>query len=75
MATNATTLLSPRQVADELDVSRSTVYRHIQAGSLAAVRVGHDGRTLRVSRDAVSEWLTPVVSAHLERAETTEGAG
>jgi excisionase family DNA binding protein len=52
--------LSPSEVARRLGLSRSTVYRHIAAGDLPALRLGEDGTTLRVSAKALEAWLTPV---------------
>lgn len=61
MSTNATTvpsLLTPNETAATLRVSRSTVYRMIERGDLAAVRLGRrDGATLRVPADALARIL------------------
>jgi excisionase family DNA binding protein len=54
------TLLTPAQVADAVGLSRGTVYRHIAAGDLPAVRVGHGPRPqLRVRESVLDEWLAP----------------
>lgn len=61
MTTSETTgeLLAPDDVARETRVSRATVYRAIRTGQLRAVRLGEDGRVLRVPRAAVEAWLRP----------------
>jgi len=48
------------EAARELDVSRTTVWRWIGEGRLAAYRVG--SRTLRIRREDVKKALRPVVS-------------
>jgi excisionase family DNA binding protein len=50
-------LLSPAEVATVLGVTRTTVYRKIQAGELRAVRLGEDG-PLRVDPDELEAWLS-----------------
>jgi excisionase family DNA binding protein len=50
--------LSPSEVARRLGLSRSTVYRHISAGDLPALRLGLDGTSLRVRADELEAWLT-----------------
>jgi excisionase family DNA binding protein len=48
------TLLSVRDVAAHLRVSRATAYRLIHAGELPAVRVGGQ---LRVDRDELNNYI------------------
>ena len=50
--------LHVKEAAAELDVHPSTIRRHIHAGELEAVRLGHGGR-YRVSREALAEFLVP----------------
>ena len=50
--------LTPKQVAEELNVDRLTVYRMIRDGQLPASRVGKRG--LRIPREAVAAVLKPV---------------
>ncbi len=47
---SARALLTPLEVADELRVSKGTIYRLMRAGAIDAVRVGGQ---LRVSRGTV----------------------
>jgi len=47
------------EAARELDVSRTTIWRWIGEGRLAAYQVG--GRTLRIRREDVKRALRPVV--------------
>jgi len=47
-------LLSPKQVADELNISIWTVYRLIRKGDLVAVRVG---RLLRIPESSLEAFL------------------
>jgi excisionase family DNA binding protein len=53
-------LLTVAEVADELRLTRESVYRRIQAGELAAVRVGVHG-PLRVPADALEQHLRPAL--------------
>jgi excisionase family DNA binding protein len=62
MKTDATTrlaALTPREVANILQVSRSSVYRAIADQRLVAIRLGPGG-PLRITRAALSRFLTPV---------------
>lgn len=52
------------EVADELRVSRRTVYRAVERGDLQAVRLGESGR-LRIPADALEGYVRPAVE--LER--------
>lgn len=47
-------LLKVSEVADELRVARSYAYRLIQEGELPVVRIG---RSVRVPREALEEWV------------------
>jgi len=49
------TLLTPKQVARELAVSKATVYKWIVSGELQAVRIGK--RAIRVDRQQLSQFL------------------
>lgn len=51
---SGTLLLKPDRVAQELDVSRSTVYALLRDGELPAIRIG--GR-FRVRRDHLEAWV------------------
>jgi excisionase family DNA binding protein len=48
-------LLRVRDVAMELGISRSRVYRLITAGAIPATRVGG---SIRIPREAWNEWLS-----------------
>lgn len=50
--------LTPKQVAELLNVDRETVYRMIRDGRLPAVRVNERG--LRIPREAVAAVLKPL---------------
>jgi excisionase family DNA binding protein len=54
--------LSPSEVARRLGLSRSTVYRHIAAGDLPALRLRQDGTSLRVRADALEDRLTRIAA-------------
>lgn len=49
-------VMTPKQVADYLQMHPMTIYRYINQGKLAAAKVG--GR-YRIKREAVEELLTP----------------
>ncbi|MGD9528863.1 helix-turn-helix domain-containing protein [Pseudonocardia sp.] len=51
--------LTVAEVAARMQVSKMTVYRLVHSGELPAVR---DGRSFRVSRSAVEEYLRTVWS-------------
>lgn len=46
------------QVAAQLNVHRATVYRAIESGALAAVRLGQGRGGLRVSTEALAAYLS-----------------
>ena len=52
-------LLTVKEVARELRMSPFTIYRKVERGDLAAVRVGENG-PLRIRRQTVDEFLRPV---------------
>ena len=58
---------TPAEVASRLRCSRATVYRAIDRGELAAVRLGETG-SLRIRADAIDEFVRPV------RAEGADAA-
>lgn len=62
-------LLTVEEVARELRVAKLTVYRAVENGRLAAVRLGSDSGRLRIPRSAVSDYLRPV-----HASAPTEGA-
>jgi excisionase family DNA binding protein len=47
-------LLSIAEAAEQLNVSRATAYRLVQAGELPALRVGH---SLRIDPSEMNAWL------------------
>jgi excisionase family DNA binding protein len=53
-------LLTVAEVAAELRLTRESVYRRIQAGEIAAVRLGVHG-PLRVPADALEQHLRPAL--------------
>jgi excisionase family DNA binding protein len=62
MATNGDSLpclLTVDEVCDLLHYSRSSVYRNIRGGDLPALRLGQDGKSLRVRADVLETWLEP----------------
>lgn len=50
----ASEFVTVREVAAELRVSRMTIYRFVEDGTLKSVRVG---RSIRISRAAVDAYL------------------
>lgn len=54
----AQTLLKVDEVAAELRVSPFTVYRYVESGRMAALRVGENG-PLRIPRQSLDEFLVP----------------
>ena len=61
MTTHATEAIAgtPRQVAQQLQCSPSTIYRAIHSGQLEAVRLGEHG-SLRIREDAIARFVRPV---------------
>jgi excisionase family DNA binding protein len=51
------------ELAEELDLDKSTVYRMIYAGRLRAERHGLRGRAIRIPVAAVAEYLTTTAAA------------
>jgi excisionase family DNA binding protein len=58
MKTNVRELLQVREAADILDVSATTVRRHIADGELRALRLGPNGR-YRIARRDLQAFLEP----------------
>lgn len=58
--------LTVTEVAEQMRLSRMTVYRLVHAGDLPAIRVG---RSFRVPQDALDAYLA---SATVDRDETDE---
>jgi excisionase family DNA binding protein len=56
-------LLRPREAADVLGLCRSKTYQLLRDGTLPVVRIG---KSVRVSKEALSEWI---------RAEVERGKG
>lgn len=50
-------LLTPAQVAEQLQVGVRTIYEYIHTGQLAATRLGH--RTYRIRQDDVDKLTAP----------------
>jgi excisionase family DNA binding protein len=59
--------LTVKETAQLLRVSTITVRRYIASGQLAAERVG---RGIRVRREAIGEFVTPVESSSVRRADS-----
>lgn len=49
----------PDEIADHFRVSKAEIYKQIQNGDLAAIRVG-SSRVLRIPREAVEGMQNPV---------------
>lgn len=49
--------LTVSEVAETLRLSRMSVYRMCDDGTLPCIRVGHRGRTIRISAEAFNEYL------------------
>lgn len=65
-------LLTAREVAEVMRVSKMTVYRLIKAGELPAIRVG---RHLRIRHDDVLGYLDRRVVVTTDRTGTDDGGG
>jgi len=57
-------LLKPREAARLCQVSVSTVYRACQAGDLPVVRWG---RSVRLNRKALEEWISMNTTGGMDR--------
>lgn len=66
--------LSASQIATLLGVHRATVYRAIKSGDLIAVGLGQGRGGLRVSQDALAEWLTNAEVRPVNSSELAEVA-
>jgi excisionase family DNA binding protein len=60
-------LLTVREVADRLRVSRATVYRLVQAGALPTLRVSN---SIRVPNEALEQAITSTAGVPLPSAPT-----
>ena len=65
MQVNGTRMLRVRAVADMFDVSVSTIYRAIEAGQLASLKIGSGKGAIRIPAHAVEAFaalcaVTPV---------------
>ncbi len=54
MATKLPEVLTPKQVADYLQLGRDKTYQMLKCGELSSVRLG---RTYRIQRRALDDWL------------------
>ena len=54
MATKLPDVLTPKQVADYLQLGRDKTYQMLRSGELPGVRVG---RTYRIPRRLLDDWL------------------
>ncbi|GAA4207494.1 helix-turn-helix domain-containing protein [Actinocatenispora rupis] len=71
-AVNAVATARPyrvKQVAELLDVHPATVYRAIESGRLAALRIGAGRGGLRVTRDALDAFLTAASTVAISGTE------
>jgi excisionase family DNA binding protein len=62
-------LLSPGEVADVLNVSRSLVYQLIESGKLACHRIGTGRGAIRVSEHDLADFLIETRSVRVEEAQ------
>ena len=62
-------LLKPRQLAERLNVSLSTVYSLVETGRIACHRIGVGRGAVRVSEEQLAEYLE---STRRETREPTE---
>jgi excisionase family DNA binding protein len=63
MQVEATRLYRVRDVAEHFDVSVATIYRAIESGQLAALKLGTGTGTFRVSGAAVAAYAEACVQA------------
>ena len=54
MATKLPDVMTPKQVADYLQLGRDKTYQMLKSGELPCVRIG---RTYRIQRRALDDWL------------------
>ena len=57
MQVERTRLYRVKAVAEALDVSPATIYRAVKSGALRAVRVGTSSGAVRISGQALSEYM------------------
>lgn len=64
MDTITPTLMTPKQVADVLQVSLSTISRMCASGQLEAIRPLGEGRgkPVRITAESVEKAMTPVIT-------------
>lgn len=62
------------QVATQLNVHRTTIYRAIESGDLAAVRLGQGRGGLRVSQEALAAYLASAEVQPVRSASVAEVA-
>jgi excisionase family DNA binding protein len=81
MQVNGTRLLRVRAVADMFDVSVSTIYRAIEAGQLASLKIGTGKGAIRIPADAVESFAVlcagtsaPGLGAHIADERSVGGA-
>jgi excisionase family DNA binding protein len=72
--TAALVYLRVAQVAAQLNVHRTTVYRAIESGDLAAVRFGQGRGGLRVSTEALADYLMKAEVSPVRTAALAEVA-
>ena len=63
------TVMTIGETAAYLRLSENSIYRLVQDGTLPAARIG---RTWRVSREALDQWLTERMLDNLPKKEETE---
>ena len=63
-------LLTVKEVADQLRFSPGHVYELVRSGRLRGIR---DGRTIRISREALAEWRTAHEADNLDRSLRSRG--
>lgn len=62
--------LTPRQVAERLQVGRDTCYSILASGVVRVARVGRGGRLLRVSEAALADYLAKCESGGENKGAT-----
>lgn len=69
-ATTKPGLLTVSEASERMRLSKSTLYREIDAGELRAYRLGRNKGAVRIPEDAIDEYL----GARLIHATTDPGA-
>lgn len=62
-------LLTVQQVMSRLQVSDETVYRHIRAGDLHAVKVG---RQIRISPESLNQFVVNISGSSKKKKQTEQ---